>query len=304
MKSHHARGFTLIELLVVVGIIGVLIAMSIPAISSATKASKASACMSNIRQIGIAAATYATDNRTLNVPSYNMNVDGTGNYQGTVDTVIDGWAPILDRDGYMGGKRANTGTAFVCPNVVDLEGISATGQTGSYATNPDNPKGWMDWPNKRLSSSGPATGNVAVTIPAMGFHRVIRCSYWVSADNPIGTSTNPKNDTFYTVSVGFRVGASGPVARAVKADRVLVAPSRVIAFADGLYAGKHGSNRLGDTDSRIGYRHPGQPVAGFTTTETAANAAFADGHGAAINGDVFPRTVAEATASATVFITP
>ena len=56
------RGFTLVELLVVIAIITILAAMLVPSLKTARDSVKTSACLSNLRQLGIAMMTYAASN--------------------------------------------------------------------------------------------------------------------------------------------------------------------------------------------------------------------------------------------------
>ncbi|MEM9916229.1 MAG: type II secretion system protein [Planctomycetota bacterium] len=56
------RAFTLIELLVVISIIALLVGILLPALASARESARTSACLSNVKQIGLATMAYATDN--------------------------------------------------------------------------------------------------------------------------------------------------------------------------------------------------------------------------------------------------
>jgi len=86
------RAFSLIELMVAIAIIGILAAIILPTLSRSKASARATACLSNLRQIGIALQLYVNDNEnrlpTMYDATLGTNALVTNTLLPTVDKVL------------------------------------------------------------------------------------------------------------------------------------------------------------------------------------------------------------------------
>lgn len=126
--SHRTRrGFTLIELLVVIAIIAILAAILFPVFAQAREAARKTACLSNLKQLGVAIGLYTQDYDET-VPPANYSIGGN-NYA---------WMAFVDPyvKGGVNGSNTSIGTSaksvYVCP---DFSKSGGTRYSFSYIAN-------------------------------------------------------------------------------------------------------------------------------------------------------------------------
>ena len=107
LKKLKANSFTLVELLVVISIIGLLAGLAVPAIQGGLDKAKQQVDVSNIRQCGILAFSYANDNEG-NYNGTNTNaITSTAFFTNLVSLGVLNSTKILAGNGYTAALTTN-----------------------------------------------------------------------------------------------------------------------------------------------------------------------------------------------------
>jgi prepilin-type N-terminal cleavage/methylation domain-containing protein/prepilin-type processing-associated H-X9-DG protein len=145
MSRNSIKGFTLIELLVVIAIIAILAALLTPSLKQARDLAKSVNCLSQLRQIGLAASAYIDDGNNYMPKTWG----------GTLSSA-PGMNPIWDAFlvPYLGGSPVTASSTLlpilICPFqarwIVGAVTYASTGPNWvarSYGINPFMSESWL-----------------------------------------------------------------------------------------------------------------------------------------------------------------
>ncbi len=116
-RRAHQRGYTLIELAIVCGVIGILSAIAIPNYARSKARSSRAACVSNQRNLFVAATLYVADEGIVDAVLNSSELYDAGRIPADMADCLDG--NVFQQDDYtitVEGGRVTDVTCDVSPD--------------------------------------------------------------------------------------------------------------------------------------------------------------------------------------------